>query len=131
VRSIGDGLPLTGAAASAPRRTPRPARRGVFTLVAPVVLLGLGGVATRWGERIVERVQPGTAGVVRPGTEWNVRSGPSKNDPSVATVAPGQPVRVDCLDRGWARLLEPHSGRSVYSADSTSTPHHPAAPDDR
>jgi hypothetical protein len=112
-------------------RRPRPTRlRGTLIVAALIVVFGLGGVvipSVEWTS-YWPPLQPGTAGLVRPGSEWFVRSGPSRQSPDVGTVAPGQQVRVTCLDRGWAKLLTPHDGNYVYSRGLSldSTP--PACP---
>lgn len=54
--------------------------------------------------------QAGIAGVVDPDSAWNMRAGPSPSADTVGVVQPGQRVRVECLERGWAKLLVPRSG---------------------
>lgn len=131
---VGDGIPLTEplpVPSEPTHRPPRPNRlRGVLTVAALIVVFGLGGVVTRSVEwtSTWPPLQPGTTGQVRPGSEWFVRSGPSRLSPDVATIAPGQPVRVTCLIRGWAKLLSPHEGNYVYSRGLSLNTTPPACP---
>ena len=131
---LGAGIPLTTTAsgpapARASRRRRRSRVRGILTLVAVIAVLGLGAAAARsTGGTISVSVESGVGGVVRPGSEWFVREQATRRSPDVATVRPGEPVRVACLDRGWAKLITPHEGKYVYSRGLSleSTP--PACP---
>lgn len=129
---LGDqGLPLVTPAPAPDGTNSRPRLRGLLIAAALIVVFGLGGLADRsfdWTS-FWPLGPSGTAGSVRPGSEWFVRSGPSKRSSKVGTVAPGQQVRVACLDRGWAKLLTPHDGSYVYSRGLrlASTP--PGCPD--
>ncbi len=138
---VGDGIPLIGPESAsmsmsdsrAGQHRPRPTRwRGVLTVAALVVLFGLAGLASRSVEWTssgpLSLPQAGVAGLVRPGSDWFVRDGASRQSADVGKVAPGQQVRVACLDRGWAKLLTPHEGKYVYSRGLSldSTP--PACP---
>lgn len=98
--------------------------RAALAVGALLVVFVLGGVGAQVGWASFLPLQPGVAGVVRPGSEWFVRSGPFRQSPTVGTVAPGQDLRVACLERGWAELLTPHGGSYVYSRglDLDSTP---------
>jgi hypothetical protein len=104
----------------------RLSRRGGLVL-AGVLILAAGAVAQA-AESIelppTSPVQEGVAGSVRPGTEWNVRTGPSKDSRSLGVVRLGEPVRVSCLDGNWAKLISPQRDAFVHTDGLTldSTP---------
>jgi len=55
----------------------------------------------------------GVAATVVPGDGYRMRAGPSASSPQVgAALSAGSPVTVACLERRWAKLLEPV--RDVY-----------------
>jgi hypothetical protein len=112
---LNDGIPLL----EGPRRVQRRDENHIgpwsAALVAGllIVAFGAGGLLSRtlvlpapaWPWE-----QAGIAGVVDPDTAWNMRTAPSRSAKAIGVVQPGQRVRVECLERGWAKLLVPQSG---------------------
>jgi hypothetical protein len=122
---LGRGVPLVGSRhgddspgkqSSGVGRWRRAAHRAMG-VVTVILVLAAGGFAARAFGMIPSdlRPEPGTSGVVREGTSWNVRSGPSTDAPVLGTVSSGQAVRVDCTTGGWARLLDPQKGAFVHT----------------
>jgi hypothetical protein len=99
----------------APVGRARRSGRIVWALLVMSVL-GIAGVAlisTDIGS--IPGGSSGVDGIVREGTEWNVRGGPGMAFPSIAVVHPGEAVVVTCLEQGWAQLESPNDGAFVYS----------------
>jgi hypothetical protein len=94
-------------------------------LVLAGVLIIAGGVVAQ-AAKIGELPPEGVAGSVRPGTEWNIRTGPSTDFRSVGFVRAGDPVRVRCLDGKWAKLISPQSDVFVHT-DGLTLESKPAA----
>lgn len=119
---LGDGVPLVGDAPPAPDRrghtaaadAGRPGLRSAVLAGLVVVVLAAAGVlavavpASAW-----PWAAPGVAGVVEPSSAWNMRAGPSATTAVLGVAQPGQSVAVECLDNGWARLVEPRAGAFV------------------
>lgn len=111
---LAEGFPLLGG--SWPARTMGGSGIGVRgAVVAGLVIVALSAAGLLSGIVAVPASawpwqQAGIAGVVDPATAWNMRSGPSRSANAVGVVQPGQRVRVECLERGWAKLLVPRSG---------------------
>jgi hypothetical protein len=117
---LGSGIPLLNRPEPPPRPSPgagafRPTflTRRAAVLVA-VVILSIAG-ATIASATVDWAPTQGVAGSVRPGTTWNLRSGPSQGSPSVGTIQSQTEVRVECMRGDWAKLSHPRSGVYVHS----------------
>lgn len=100
-------------------RTGRPRRRRIGLLVGAVIAaLALFAMFTVVGNgRLPVIFGPaGVAATVVPGDGYRMRAGPSASSQQVGTPLPaGTEVTVACLERRWARLVEPVRDAYVYA----------------